>query len=303
MNRRNFIGLAALMASLTRGRAATQAARERPILSFGLITDVQYADEDPVGERHFRASEGKLKSAVAWLAQQDLPFTLHLGDLVDRDFQSFGRILPLLDGLGHPTYHLLGNHDYSVADGEKARVTSTLGMAQDYYQFKAAGLRFVILDTNDLSVYKYPHDSPKNRESAEILAKLVAVNDSSAKAWNGGLSATQLAWLESALAAADVAKERVILCGHHPILPEEGDRLWYNEGVIEVIDRHPSVIAYFNGHRHSGAEVVRKGVHYITFKSILHEPEVTAYSAIHVFGDRLEIEGNGRERSRVLPLR
>jgi hypothetical protein len=29
---------------------------------------------------------------------------------------------------------------------------------------------------------------------------------------------------------------------------------------------------------------------------------VTAYSAIHLFADRLEIEGKGREVSRVIPL-
>ncbi|MEI6818288.1 MAG: metallophosphoesterase [Verrucomicrobiota bacterium] len=304
MNRRNFIGLSTVAASLatTRGRANGDPS-EGPILSFGLITDVQYADADPEGERHYRDSIQKLKVAVAWLATKKLPFTVHLGDLIDRDFQAFGTVLPLLDELEHPVYHLLGNHDYSVAEGQKEQVRSTLGMPHDYYSFKAAGVRFVMLDTNDLSVYKYPHGCPKDLESGKMLATRVAENDSSAKPWNGGLSATQLAWFERELSQADAAKERVIICGHHPLLPEDGYQLWNHQAVIDVMDRHSCVTAFFNGHQHAGAERIHNGVPYITFKSLLHQPEVTAFSAIRLYADRLEIEGKGREISRAFPLR
>lgn len=95
----------------------------------------------------------------------------------------------------------------------------------------------------------------------------------------------------------------MILCGHHPLLPSDAYRAWNSEAVIAVIDRHSSVAAYFNGHYHTGAEEVRNGIPYITFKSLLHEPEITAYSAIHLYVDRMEIEGNGREISRVIPLK
>ena len=300
MNRRNFIGLSTLAVSATAVRGA---AGEAPPLTFGLITDVQYADADPEGERHYRTSIPKLKTAVGWLAQKNLPFTLHLGDFIDRDFTAFGAVLPLLDGLGHPVWHLLGNHDYTVADGEKCRVVTTLGMPHDYYVFRNSGTRFVMLDTNDRSVYKYPAGSPSDRESESILEKLVAENSSAAKPWNGGISDDQLEWLERELAAADAARERVILCGHHPLLPADGHQVWNSQAVLAVIDRHPCVAAFFNGHNHAGAEVMRNEVPYITFKSILHEPGANAFSAIRLFADRLEIEGNGREASRVIPLR
>ena len=78
---------------------------------------------------------------------------------------------------------------------------------------------------------------------------------------------------------------------------------WNANDVTAVIDRHPCIRAYFNGHNHAGAEVMRKGVPYITFKSLLHEPGVTAYSVIRLFEDRLEIVGNGREQSRVISLK
>lgn len=273
------------------------------MLSFGLITDVQYADADPVGERHYRASLGKLKTAVEWLAKKELPFTLHLGDLIDRDFKSFDAVLPLLVPLGHPVRHLAGNHDYDLAEGEKGRVAAKLGMAADHYSFSSGGVRFVMLDTNDVSVYKHPEGSPEDRAAEAILGKLEAEKSPGGRKWNGGLSASQLAWLDRELAAADAAKEPVIVCGHHPLLPAEMHQAWNPGDVTAVIDRHRCVRAYFNGHNHAGEETVRNGVPYITFKSILHEPDQNAWSAIRLFADRLEIEGNGREKSRVVPLR
>lgn len=275
---------------------------DKPVLSFGLLTDVQYADADPEGERHFRESIPKLKAAAAWLAGKKLPFTLHLGDIIDRDFKSFATVMPLFDGLGHPVRHLLGNHDYSVTDGEKGGVVGVAGMPGEYYQFSHSGVRFVMLDTSDLSTYKYPAGSPRDLESEARLKQLAAEKSNGAKPWNGGVSEAQLKWLDDELAAADAAKERVILCGHHPLLPGVGHQAWNAAEVLAVIDRHPAVAAYFNGHNHAGAEVIRQGVPYITFKSVLHEPGVNAYSAIHLFADRLEIEGNGREQSRVIPL-
>ena len=300
MNRRKFIGLSAAVASISATRGAD--ASPPPLLSFGLITDVQYTDVDPEGERHYRESPGKLKTAVEWLAAKKLPFTLHLGDFIDRDYKAFSTVLPLLDGLGHPVHHLLGNHDYTVADMEKGGIVKTLAMPHDYYQFRSSGVRFVMLDTNDRSTYKYVEGAPEDIESEVLLKKLATENANNAKPWNGGLSTAQLEWLEKQLVEADAARETVILCGHHPLLPEDGYQVWNNQEVVAMIERHPCVKAYFNGHNHAGAEVVRNGVPYITFKSVLHEPGVNAYSSIHLHADRLEIEGNGREVSRVIPL-
>jgi hypothetical protein len=304
MKRREFIGLSTAAVSLAAARGAGEVTGSgKPILTFGLLTDVQYADVEPNGERHYRESIPKLKVAVEWLAKKELPFTLHLGDLIDRDFACFATVLPLLAGLGHPVRHLLGNHDYTVTDGEKARVIPTLGMERDYYSFHHAGVRFVMLDTNDLSIYKHAAAAPATAEAKALLEKLKAENSTAAKPWNGGISTTQLDWLERELAAADAAKERVIVCGHHPLLPETGHQVWNNREIIAVIERHPCVLAYLNGHDHAGAEVVQNGVPFITFKSLLHDPKVNAYSAVRVFEDRLEIEGNGREVSRLVAVR
>lgn len=301
MNRRRFIALSTAAASATTARADSM--KTKPLISFGLITDVQYADLAAKGERHYRESIPKLKAAVADLAKENLPFTLHPGDLIEQDFASFAAILPLFEGLGHPVRHLLGNHDYSVKDAEKSKVVATLGMPHDYYMFRSSGVRFVLLDTNDVSVYKHPQGSAASNVAEELMKQREADKANNAKPWNGGVSPAQLEWLEEELAAADVANEPVLLCGHHPLLPEEGHQAWNTGEILAVVERHPCVRAYFCGHNHAGNQVISKGVPYITFKSLLHEPGVTAYCVVRLFEDRLEIEGRGREQSRKIPLR
>lgn len=298
MKRRTF--LASATASSWIARSATAADGPAPLLRFGLITDAQYADADPKGERHYRETPGKLKSAVETLRAAKPAFTLHLGDFIDRDFTAFATLLPLLDGLGHPVHHLLGNHDYDVADAEKARVVATLGMPHDYYTFRSSGIRFVMLDTNDLSTYKRPADSPATKSAAALLKRLQESKAPGAQPWNGGIAETQLAWLDRELTAADAAKERVIVCGHHPLLPADPHQAWNSADILAVIDRHPCVAAYFNGHNHAGDFAERKGIPYVTFRSMLHEPGITAFAVVDVHADRIVITGYGREESRTL---
>ncbi len=299
MKRRHFIGSVA--ATLV-ARPAMASESAPPLLRFGLIADAQYADADPWNDRHYRATPEKLKRAVETIRAAKPAFTLHLGDLIDRDFKAFGTMLPLLDGLGHPVHHLLGNHDYDVADAEKARVVSTLSMPHDYYTFRSSGIRFVMLDTNDLSTYKRPADSPATKSAADYLKRLEETKAPGGKPWNGGIAEAQLGWLDRELTAADAAKERVIVCGHHPLIPADMHQAWNFEEILAVLDRHSCVAAYFNGHNHAGDFVERNGIPYLTFRSMLHEPEITAFSIIDVHADRIVITGHGREESRVLPL-
>lgn len=300
MNRRTFLAVSGL-ATATNLRASRTAQTAEP-LSIGLLTDVQYADADPSGERHYRESLPKLREAVADLAAEKLAFTLHLGDVIDRDFASFGKILPLFDALGHPVRHLLGNHDYEIADAHKPRVPEILGMPADRYSFTAAGVRFVMLDTTEVSTYKHAEDSPETAAARHQMKRLAAAGEPHAKPWNGGVSDEQLAWLESQLAAADRAEENVIVCGHHPLRPPGGHQAWNHEDILATIRRHGCVRACFSGHNHGGHQAEMDGVVHLTFKSILHEPGVTAYAVLRIFPDRLVIEGRGREASRVIDL-
>ena len=283
--------------------AAAQSSPPEARLRFGLITDAQYADADPKGERHYRATPEKLKAAVTDLASKQLPFTLHLGDFIDRDFKSFATMLPLLEPLGHPVFHLLGNHDYELADGEKSRVVQTLEMPHDYYTFRRNGVRFLMLDTNSLSVYKYPAGSPGDIAGEATLERLKAEKKPAAKPSNGGIDDVQLAWIERELQGAAAAEEIVLVCGHHPLVPATGEQIWNPGPVLELLLKYPCAKAWLNGHNHAGDYEIYQGLHCITFRSILHQPETNAWATISVQDDRMVIEGHGREISRELPFR
>lgn len=283
--------------------AAAQSSPPEARLRFGLITDAQYADADPKGERHYRATPEKLKAAVTDLASKQLPFTLHLGDFIDRDFKSFATMLPLLEPLGHPVFHLLGNHDYELADGEKSRVVQTLEMPHDYYTFRRNGVRFLMLDTNSLSVYKYPAGSPGDIAGEATLERLKAEKKPAAKPSNGGIDDVQLAWIERELQGAAAAGEIALVCGHHPLLPATGEQIWNPGPVLELLLKYPCAKAWLNGHNHAGDYEIHQGLHCITFRSILHQPETNAWATISVQDDRMVIEGHGREISRELPFR
>ena len=300
MNRRGFLATTLALPSTL---AAAEGSQGTPRLRFGLITDAQYADAEPKGERHYRATPEKLKAAVADLAARKLPFTLHLGDFIDRDFKSFATLLPLLEPLGHPVFHLLGNHDYELDDAEKSRVVQTLDMPHDYYTFRRNGVRFLMVDTNSLSVYKHPSGSPGNLAGKSALERLKDDKKPNAQASNGGIDDAQLAWMARELQAASAAGEIVLVCGHHPLLPAAGHQMWNPQPVLDLLLKHSCVKAWLNGHNHAGDYELHRGLHCVTFRSILHQPETNAWATVAVHDDRLVIEGYGREVSRDLPFR
>lgn len=273
------------------------------LLDFGLITDIQYADADANGERHYRSSLEKTQQLVPWLNAAKPAFTLHLGDLIDRDFSSFETILTPLRKLTHPLYHLLGNHDYEIKDADKARVVSVLQMPHDYYVIYHPGLRILMLDTNAQSVYKEVKDSPITKDAVMRMQELKESHARNASASVGGLGEKQLAWLKRELDAAQLAGDIVIVCGHHPLLPADGHQLWSASQVLALLEAHSCVKAWFNGHNHQGAYVLHQGLHCMTFRSVLHQPDTTAGAIVRIFSDHLRIEGKGREASRTLQFR
>lgn len=273
-----------------------------PLVSFGMVADVQYAEIEPKGDRHFSGSLAKLQSAVADLASEDLAFTIQAGDLIEKGIESFAPALESLSALSHPVHHLLGNHDFSVDDDEKGQVDGLLGLQRGYRGFSHGGVRFLLLDTTEISAYRYPPESPVGKAAVDLMKRLEESGENHARPWNGGVSRTQLDWLRRQLGASDDAREPVIVCGHHPLLPEEGHQAWNNREILDVLDGHPCVRGYLCGHHHDGGEVILNGVPYITFRSLLHRPDVTAYAVVRLYHDRLVIEGRDREPSREIPL-
>lgn len=275
----------------------------KPLFSFGVIADVQYCDCPPTEVRFYRKSTDKLQECLVTLNQQDLAFTLDVGDLIDRDFSSFETILAEYQRAKARIYRTLGNHDYSVAPEHLAEVSARVGLnSASYYDFVYLGWRFIVLNGTELSTYAHPEGSEAHAVAERMLEKLERDGKPQAQPWNAGVSSQQLRWLEQRLKEARRANQKVIVMGHYPLYPEDPHNLWNAEEVITALEQSGNVVAYFNGHNHAGNYGQKKGIHYLNFKGMVDTPDQNTFAVVHVHPDHLAVEGFGREDSRELTL-
>ncbi len=276
----------------------------QPLLRFGVIADPQYAAVEPnlVLGRHYANSLTKLAEAIDTFNGEDLAFVVTLGDIIDRDWQSFDAILPLYERLRHPRHFLLGNHDFRVEPERLAEVFARVGMPAAYQAFAAAGHRFVLIDGNEVSLFAPPPGDPRLADAERWLQALKAAGADNAQPWNAALGDRQLAWLEGQLRAAQAAGEKVVVMGHYPVYPPNAHNMWDSDRILDLFARFDNVVAYFCGHNHDGNYGLAGGTHYVTVKGMVETPDTTAYAIVDVHEDRMEVRGYGREIDRTLSL-
>lgn len=277
---------------------------EKPVLRFGLIADPQYApvEPHPVHDRHYAKSLGKIAEAVEVFNEADLAFVMTLGDLIDRDFGNFDAVLGAYQGLRHKSLFLPGNHDFAVAAEHLGAVHARLAMAAPFFDFAIGGFRFVVLDGNQLSLFSAPPGDPRREEGGDRLAALKVEGAINAQAWNGGIGRAQLEWLEDVMERAEAADEQVIVFNHYPVHPRNEHNLWDGEEVVDLLIRFRAFRAWFCGHNHAGNYAMAGTGHFVTMKGMVDTPDQNAFAIVTVFENRIEVEGFGREESRVLPL-
>lgn len=300
MNRRRFLqsAAAAVAGAPFIARGAT-----RPLFDVGLVADAQYADIDSTKARFYRQSIARLGEAVEHFNGRELAFCVHLGDLIDREWKSFEAISAVLARSRQHWHHLLGNHDFEVLDAEKPRVPGRLAMKARHSFFEREGFRFVVLDTNDVSTYAHPAGTAERAAAEKELARVTAAKLRQAKPWNGAIGATQLAWFEHMCTEAARAKQRVIVWAHHPVFPDNEHNLWNADDVLALIDRHPHVVAWINGHNHAGNYGEHNGVPFLTVHGMVETPVKNAFATASFLPDRIVIDGHGRVPSRELKFR
>jgi predicted phosphodiesterase len=267
-----------------------------PLFRFGAVADCQYCKQTSAG-RKYSQSPQKLTECVAHYNKLNLAFVVHLGDFIDRDFESFAKVVPIYNRLKAAHYHVLGNHDFSVVDEKKASVPAQLGLKNRYYDFAHKGWRFIVLDGNDVSLYAYPKNDPRTKAATAFHRRL----KTGTPTWNGGVGDKQLAWIESKLKAATKAKERVMLFCHFPVHPANVHNLWNHSAITELLAKYPCVAAYLNGHNHAGNYGEKNGIHYLTLKGMV-DTQKNSYGVMEVHADRLILKGFGRQENREMKL-
>ncbi len=265
---------------------------ESPLLKIGLIADPQYSEYPPEGTRYYRETLKKLPAAIDTFNKYEVDFVMTLGDVIDRYYESFDSILPLYNNLNMPDYKLLGNHAFwGIDDSLKDTVIYLFNMPDYYYYFTYNDWRFVILDGTELAAY----DSilhPDLRDEADSLWQSVQgkINDAT---WNGGIGRKQRQWIENTINGAMNNDEKVILFCHFPVYPEHSKNLWNCEQIIEIIEKYDNIIAYINGHNHSGNYGFLNGKHYITQKAMVESYDTSSYSILEIYDNKLFFNNYG----------
>lgn len=293
--RRRLFACAALIAVLAVPEACSPAAEPwpldgRPAFSFGLMTDIQYADKPNRGRMYYRSTLDRLRECVAELNRHPLSFVIQLGDLMDgyvqpghtrqpsdvrKSQRDLDRVLPELGRLDAKLYHVIGNH--CLRAGREA-AHKRLGLDRAYYDFSPRGVtgwRMVVLDSMGIEY--------------------------------GELGKQQTEWLEATLARADERNERVIVFNHFPLLRETTTRydtifVKHQPAIRSILGRSGCVVAYFAGHDHAAAYAKDLGIHHVTFPAMAEAHKSNAYAIVEVFDDRIEIRGFGKAPSRTLRL-
>lgn len=276
-----------------------------PLLRFGLLADVQYADKASAGKRAYRQALDNMKACATELKKEKLAFVLQLGDIIDGtgneqdSMRDLERVLTAMESIGAPMRHVVGNHCFSVP---REKLLERLGLGPAYYSFRAAGWRFIQLDTLDISVCGRMASCPEHALATQWLKDLRANGSKNAQSWNGGVGKLQLSWLAKELRAAEKAGESVLVCGHLPLLPAASNAslvLWNGAEVMALLEAAPTVAAYFSGHDHAGGYALHNGIHHLTVPGMLEAPpDKNAWAIVEVHKTHLQVNGHGTVSSR-----
>lgn len=303
-----------------------QSSPEKPLFSFGVITDIQYADIDDGKSflgvpRYYRHALLALQRAVqSWNAKGDLAFAVHFGDIVDgycpkdQSRTAFESVIAELDTFnGGHVYHMIGNHclyNLPRRDLNELLDIPTSG-EQSYYSFSPnPGFLFVVLDGYDVSALGWPQEHPHTKAAMEILSTRNPNEEKNSPdgltgverrfvMFNGGVGDAQLAWLETTLQEASDASQKVVVCCHLPLDPGvafPSTLLWNYDVVMAVVHKFTCVVACLGGHAHEGGHSVDShGVHHHVFEAVLEcPPGSDAFGYIDVFPDHLSLRGTDR---------
>jgi manganese-dependent ADP-ribose/CDP-alcohol diphosphatase len=272
---------------------------QKPLFSFGIITDVHYCNCAHENSKFYNKSLPRLRDAMNSLKDDSADFVISLGDLINSDIDSYGPVLDIIDSSGLKTLYCLGNHDYSVESKYKKRLPVPLPEKAGYYSFMQGNFRFIVLNGNEVSTYAHSNKAAI-KEAEEYIASLKADSMINAIDWNGGISEKQITWLRAQLDEAAAKKEKVFIVCHFPAWPENVHNLLNYKEVLSVLENYHNIIAWFSGHNHAGNYGNFNMIHFVTLKGMVETEKAGAYSLVEVYRNKIWIKGSGRERSQIL---
>jgi manganese-dependent ADP-ribose/CDP-alcohol diphosphatase len=284
--------------SITEG-PQTVSRGQKPLFSFGIITDIHSADKAPVGSRFYRSSRAKLEEAVNSFKKDSADFIINLGDIIDTGFVSYKPVLETLNSSGLKVYNVTGNHDYSVEPKMKRKILVLTSSKEGYYSLVHKNFRFIFLNGNEISTYS-TNNKAEIKQAREYISFLKNNGNINAIDWNGGIFSKQLTWLSKQLDEATTNGEKVFISCHFPVFPENVHNLLTYVDVLTILEKYKNVIAWFNGHNHAGNYGNFNMIHFVTFKGMVETETANSFALVEVYKNKIWINGYGREKSQIL---
>ena len=261
ISRRRFIGVAATTAAgifLSTNLMALN--NESPLIRFGLISDVHYADRQPAGSRFYRQSHSKMNTCVEFMNQAKVDFLIDLGDFKDQDeipleentLRYLSKIESAFQKFDGPTYHVLGNHDtdgISKKQFLKRVVNTGIPKTYSYYSFNQNSVHFVVLDGN------FTHEGLPYKKG----------NFS----WDDAfIPAQQIGWLKE-----DLKKNNLpVIVFIHQMLDDSKSTKQAVQNAPEVrkiLEEAGNVLCVFQGHVHEERYSLINGIHYYSVNAMV----------------------------------
>ncbi|MBZ4189443.1 metallophosphoesterase [Niabella beijingensis] len=278
---------------------AAPAQQTIPVIRFGLIADIQYANADTRGTRFYRNSLKKLDDCIRDLNRQQVQFSLNLGDITDRNPEDLDPVLEVLKKSETKIYTTPGNHDYKGIRNNNV-LYRKLDMPAEYYAFKKGNWRFIMLNTNEVAAYSNVTGTWKEKELDAMIRKIKAANGHNAEEYNGGISSKQLKWLQQQLQQAGKKGEQVLIFSHHPFGCADGLTALNDKEVITLVSKFSCVKALIAGHHHAGTFCEINNIPCIVAEGMIETADQNSYGLIELYADKLVLSGYGRMTSRTI---
>jgi len=333
--------------AITTNTNDTTTSADEPLLTFGVLSDIQFAPI-PDGHsysgipRYYRHALTAAKHAAQHFETNKVALVLNLGDVIDGKCQAIRQhgggdsisehvnpgihaVERALESLSHythgPILHTYGNHELYNCDRQVLQemlnipfVKEPCGELVGYSSHVFNNdVRFVILDSYDVSLLQRCHNSLKYKTACAILQKhnpnyphqenspegMEGLNKRFV-AFNGSVGDLQLKWLKATLQEARDANEKVVIASHQPILPESSNPvclMWNYHNVLTILREYADVVVVsLSGHAHKGGyeRDAESGIHFRVIEAVLESPSpIVTFGTVDVFEDRLVLTGFG----------
>jgi predicted phosphodiesterase len=259
----------------------------KPVLRFGMLTDLHYADKAPASNRHYRETLAKLEQTVTSFNATPHDFVVELGDFIDRaenveqELEWLSTIEAQFAKLKSPRHYVLGNH--CVETLTKDEFANHTGMNHPpHHAFEYQGASFIILD-------------------ACFREDGVAYGRKNSHWQDSNIPPSQLDWLKSTL--EKISSGPVIVFAHQRLDENKHHSVRNAAAVRQLLEESGKVTAVFQGHSHKNDYQQINHIHYTTLVAMIEGSglDSSGHATLELMPDAsLRLHGFYRQQDRNL---